>query len=133
MFGRKKKREKFEFEKAIDVQEMLSDLVEKLQLEHIKIDRIFCVRSTGSKTRAYARVWGLSRIFQEAAGLPATYVIEVLAKHYDKLPDREKMKVLIHELMHIPRTFSGALKSHRGPHHRINNREVEKLFQELSK
>lgn len=122
-----------EFIPASDVRKMVLHLVSKLPMPHIKPEGLFFIRSHGSSARAYARVWGLSRIFQIAAGFKPTYVIEVISKYYDKLSEEEKMKVLIHELMHIPKTFSGALKSHRGPHHRINSREVEKWFQQLGR
>lgn len=89
------------------------------------------MRSNGSRARAYARIWGLSRIFQITAGYKPTYVIEVLSKHFDQLNEKEKIKVLIHELLHIPKTFSGALKSHRGRYHRIGKREVDELFNKL--
>ncbi len=131
MFGRKKKRVVVDFQPAADVGAMVTRLVEKLPLPHIKIESLFFIRSEGSSARAYARIWGLSRIFQVAAGFKPTYVIEVISKYYDKLPEEEKIKVLIHELMHIPKTFSGALKPHRGPHHRINKREVEKLLEQM--
>lgn len=129
--SRKPKQKKFEFDTAEDVQKLVTHLINKLDFVHMKADAIHCVRSYGSKARAYARIWGLPRIFQVAAGYKPTYVIEVLSKYYDKLPDEEKTKVLIHELLHIPRTFSGALKSHRGPHHRVNSREVEKWYKKL--
>lgn len=133
IFGKKKKRPKFEFEKAVDVKKIIDKLIKQLPMVHINSAQVFCVRSEGSKARAYARIWGLSRIFQEAAGYKPTYVIEVLAKYYDKLPDEEKIKVLIHELLHIPKTFSGALKSHRGRHHRVDRREVERFYKSLEK
>lgn len=134
MFGkRKKKSVKMDFKIAPDVRKVVEVLVKRLSLEHVDLGSVYFVRSQGSKTRAYARIWGLSRIFQIAAGFKPTYVIEVISKYYDKLPQEEKVKVLIHELMHIPKTFSGALKSHRGPHHRINSREVEKIFKLLEK
>ncbi len=131
LFQKKPKQKKFEFEAADDVQKLITKLIQKLDFAHMKADSIHAVRSYGSKARAYARIWGLPRIFQVAAGYKPTYVIEVLSKYYDKLPDEEKTKVLIHELLHIPRTFSGALKSHRGPHHRVNSREVDKWFKKL--
>ena len=126
-----KKRTKWDFIEADDVKKNICKIVDKLEFEHIDESRIFCVRSQGSKTRAYARVWGLSRIFQVTAGFKPTYVIEVLSEHFDKLNDKEKIKVLIHELMHIPKTFSGSLKSHRGRYHAINSREVDKLFKKM--
>jgi predicted metallopeptidase len=73
------------------------------------------------------RSLGFSKIFHEVAGLPVTYIIEVIHKRYDKLDEREKLKVLVHELMHIPMNFSGALRSHKGKGFAINDREVEKI------
>jgi len=40
------------------------------------------------------------------------------------LDEEEKEKVIIHELMHIPKKFSGGFVPHRG---RINRRRVEKM------
>ena len=124
-------KKKWDFEAADDVHELMIDIVQKLDLNYIRTDRVFCVRSNGSKARAYARIWGLSRIFQVTAGYEPTYVIEVLAQHFDKLTDERKTKVIIHELLHIPMTFSGALRSHRARHFRVDEKEVEKLFDRL--
>ena len=57
------------------------------------------------------------------------HVIEVLSHHFDHLSDDDKTRVIIHELMHIPKNFSGALVPHRGRHTRIDHRTVERLFQ----
>ena len=121
------------YQHAPEVKHTIEVLVDELQLTHIDVSRIHCIRSLDAKTRAYARIWGMSRLFFEVAGIPANYIIEVVAKHYDKLSEREKIKTLIHELMHIPKTFSGALLSHRGPHHLINDREVEKIMRTLKR
>lgn len=122
------KQKPWDFELAEDVQVMMEELVERLELTHIQTKNVFCVRSGGSKARAYARIWGLSRIFQVTAGFSPTYVIEVLTQHFDKLDDERKQKVIIHELLHIPKTFSGALKSHNSRHYQVNDKEVDKLF-----
>src|SRR3989344_601311 len=114
LLQKKPAAKKFEFEAAEDVQKIVTKLIQKLDFVHMKTEAIHCVRSYGSKARAYARIWGLPRIFQVAAGYKPTYVIEVLSKYYDKLPDEEKTKVLIHELLHIPKNFSGSLLSHHG-------------------
>lgn len=116
---------------APEIKKQIEVLVRGLGLTHIKVSYIHCIRSFDAKTRAIARIWGMSRLFKDVVGLDPHYIIEVNAKRFDKQNDREKIKTLIHELMHIPKTFSGALLSHRGPHHSINDREVEKLLRQL--
>jgi predicted metallopeptidase len=115
---------------APDIKARVDKLVAKICFRHIDISRIYCIRSHDAKTRAIARIWGMSKIFHEVAGLPVTYIIEVVSRRFDLLPEREKTKVLIHELMHIPLNFSGALRPHKGPGFRINDREVEKICRE---
>lgn len=116
------------FEQAEDIAVLVKKLVEKLEMGHIVIDQVACVRSRGSVARAYARIWGLARIFQMAFGHKPVYVIEVISEHFDKLHQEEKIKTLIHELLHIPKTFSGALLSHKGRHRHINKRSVQKWY-----
>jgi predicted metallopeptidase len=121
------------YERAPEIKKTIEALVLELQFAHIDVNRIHCIRSFDAKTRAYARIWGMSKLFFEVAGIRANYIIEVVSKRFDKLSEREKIKTLIHELMHIPKTFSGALLSHRGPHHAINDREVEKIIRRIEK
>ena len=111
-----------------EIKRQVDDLIEKLNFTHIKKERVHCIRSFDAKTHAYARIWGMSRLFKEVAGILPHYIIEVNDRYFSKLSEREKMKTLVHELMHIPKTFSGALLSHRGRYHQINNRTVEKLL-----
>jgi predicted metallopeptidase len=103
---------KLGWEKANDVKRDINKVLKVLDFPYIKSNRIFCYRTQGSKSRSYARIWSFPKIFQDALELEPAYVIEVLARHYDKLNDDEKIKVLIHELLHIPRNFSGALVPH---------------------
>ncbi|OGK62775.1 hypothetical protein A2334_00995 [Candidatus Roizmanbacteria bacterium RIFOXYB2_FULL_38_10] len=117
--------------KAPEIKRTIERLVEKLEFTHIKTQNVHCIRSFDAKTRAYARIWGMSKLFHEVAGIEPNYIIEVIAKRFDKLSEREKIKTLIHELMHIPKTFSGALLPHRGRYHHINDREVEKIMKDL--
>lgn len=121
------------YERAPEIKKTIELLITELQFTHIDPTRVHCIRSIDAKTRAYARIWGMSKLFFEVAGIKANYIIEVVAKRFDKLSEREKIKTLIHELMHIPKTFSGALLSHRGPHHAINDREVEKIIRKIEK
>lgn len=116
---------------APDIKKRVGFLVQRLEFSHIKVKNIHCIRSLDAKTRAYARIWGMSRLFTEVVGIEPHYIIEVIAKKFDKLSERDKIKTLIHELMHIPKTFSGALLSHRGRHHAINDRQIEKLYRDF--
>jgi len=116
---------------APEIKEQIELLVKKLNFIHIKTKNIHCIRSFDAKTRAYARIWGMAKLFKEVAGLEPHYIIEVIAKRFDKLNKREQTKTLIHELMHIPKTFSGALLSHRGKNRRINDTEIEKILKNM--
>lgn len=102
-----------DWEKAQDVKSDLTEIVHTLDLPHVDLTRIHCYRTQGSKSRAYARTWGFPKIFQLALGVKPAYVIEVLSKYYDRLDEDNKKKVLIHEILHIPKNFSGALLPHR--------------------
>ncbi len=118
---------------APEIERTVKQLVTKLDFNHMDSSRIHCIRSFDAKTRAYARIWGMSRLFKEVAGLEPHYIIEVNARLFDKLNKREQIKTLIHELLHIPKTFSGALLSHRGHHREISDRQIEKVFKEFLK
>lgn len=128
------------FENADDVKQDFERLVDKLKFSHIDANRVICFRSRGSKSNAIARIWNLPKIWQKALGVKAHYVLEVCSEKYDKLPQEDKLKTLIHEAMHIPKTFSGAVVSHNAVHfdgkgghvrHRIDRRTVEKIFAQL--
>ncbi len=121
-----------DYKPAVDVKKHIHHLIPLLRFTHIDEKRIHCIRSKGSKTRAIARIWGMAKLFKEVAGIEPHYIVEVISERYDKQSDRDKIKTLVHELMHIPKTFSGALLSHRGPYHRINDREVEKLLRKMN-
>jgi predicted metallopeptidase len=117
-----------DWQEAKDVHKDLKHVLQTIDLPYIDIKRIYCYRTTGSKVRAYARTWSFPKIFQQALHVEAAYVIEVLSKHYDKLSDDEKKKVLIHELLHIPKNFSGALLPHK-----TRSRNLESVAKQLFK
>jgi len=120
------------WEKANDVKKDINKILKTIDLPYVKPERIFCYRTQGSKSRSYARIWSFPRIFQDALSLEPAYVIEVLARYYDKLSDEEKIKVLIHELLHIPRNFSGALVPHVTQSRHLG-RTANALFNEYKK
>jgi predicted metallopeptidase len=116
---------------ASDIKQQVDNLIEKLNFTHIKAKNIHCIRSYDAKTRAFARIWGMAKLFKEVVGIEPHYIVEVNGRRFDKLSIRDQTKTLIHELLHIPKTFSGALLSHRGKYHRINDREVERILKDL--
>jgi len=122
------------FKPAPDVQQRLRHIVAKLKedFSHIDADNIVCMRSTNAKTRAYARIWSLPRIWQSALGVEPHYVIEVLSQHFDKQAKEDQDRTLIHELMHIPKTFSGAVKPHRCQGKSIDRHSVEVFYRKLN-
>ena len=115
---------------APEIKKTLLQLINQLELKHIKKNNIHCIRSFDTKTKAVARIWGMAKLFKEVVGIEPHYIIEVNAKRFDKLPEREKIKTLIHELMHIPKTFSGALLSHRGKGRQINDQQIERILKD---
>jgi predicted metallopeptidase len=115
------------FEKAPDIQEQIGEIVDVLGFEHIRHERVVCYRSTKSTSDALARMWSLPRIWQDALGVKAHYILEVLAEAYDDLPVEEKEKTLIHELMHISKKFTGSLVPHNCFGKKIDGRTVGKM------
>ncbi len=122
------KSTKLEWEDANDVKIKVRKILKVLDFPHIKAENIHYYRTEGSKSRAYARIWAMPKIFQRALNLEPHYVIEVLAKYYDRLDEDEKSKVIIHELLHIPNNFSGALVPHKTRSRHLG-KTANKLFE----
>lgn len=123
----KRKSGKLEWRKDCELQIAMHTIVSSLKLEHINTKRIFCYRTHGAKAHAYARIWAFPKIFQQVLTLEPAYVIEVLSEKFDKLSEDDKTKVIIHELLHIPKNFSGSLLPHTYGGKKID-KEVDRLF-----
>jgi len=121
------------FQKAPDIQKRITLLIKNLSLLHVDHRRVVAFRSFGSKARARARIWSFPRIWQKALQVRPHYCVEVLSERFDCLSKDEQTKILIHELLHIPKNFSGALLSHRGRGRRIDRRKVERFFKKLKR
>jgi|SRR5579871_4249519 len=117
---------------APEIKQDLVDILTTITLPHIDVEKISCYRTIGSTSRSYARIWAFPKIFQKALNIKPHYVIEVLSKYYDKLTPDEQKKVLIHELLHIPKNFSGALAPHKTKSRHIG-RLTNQLFKEYQK
>jgi predicted metallopeptidase len=108
----KSNNNKVEWKAAPDIKKRVNSLVDGLDEKLFIKGRIFCFRSLNTHTRAIARIWGFSRIWQIALNQEPAYALEVISERFDKLSEREQDKVLLHELAHIPNNFSGALVPH---------------------
>ena len=118
-----------EYVEAPDVKRLVDEIADSLGFFHVVPQFMFCFRSKGSKSkRIIARIHGLGRIWQEALSLPPAYAIEVISERYDKLSEMEKEKTLIHELLHVPKGFTGGFRPHRGY---IDQKTIEKLHRVL--
>jgi len=118
-----------EFEIDKEIHKKIIEILKKIDRPYIKPEQIVCFKSKGSKSKARARIWSLPRIWQKALKVKPHYCIEVLSEKFDRLSNQEQIKILIHELMHIPKTFSGALLPHTGRGNvKINSRTVNELF-----
>jgi predicted metallopeptidase len=116
---------------APDVKRLVDEILDNLEFFNVVSQFVFCVRSRGSKSRrTIARIHGLGRIWQEALRLAPSYVIEVISERYDKLSEGDKEKTMIHELLHIPKGFSGGFRPHKGY---VDQKTVEHLFSTLQK
>lgn len=123
-----KKRLQYTLEPAPDIEKIARKLIKSLSFDYVDPDRLVFMRSVGATSRARARIWSFPKIWQMALKKPAYYIIEVLSQHFDHLSEDDRTRIIIHELMHIPKNFSGALVPHRGIHKRIDNRTVETMF-----
>lgn len=115
------------YERAKDLEEKIKDIVEKLEIKYVNIERIACFRSYGTNSRrVIARCHGLPKVMQLGMNTDAFYVIEVLSERFDRMSEEEKTKVLIHELLHIPKSFGGGFRQHDY----VNRRTVERFYSE---
>lgn len=124
-----RKRKIIVYEEAPDLKELVLDIAKTLGLKHIKPEFLACVRSRNASTNAIARCYGLSRIFQYAFKLSPRYVIEVVSEKFDKLKEEEKVKTLIHELLHIPKNFGGGFRHHDY----VNDNRIDRLYKEYTR
>jgi len=97
---------------APDLQDRMIEIVQTLGLTHVDTNRVKCFRSKGSSTRRIlARCHTIGKLMQKAMNANPHYAIEFL-EAFEKLHKEEQDRVIIHELMHIPKTFGGGFRQH---------------------
>ncbi|MBU3906969.1 MAG: metallopeptidase [Nanoarchaeota archaeon] len=117
------------YEHAPDLQ-AIADEISKLLFPHIRTWRVKCFRGYGSSSRGtIARCHALGKLMQKALETPPVYALEFLSERFDKMPEEEKIKVIIHELMHIPKAFGGGFKHHDF----VTDRNVNIFYKEYQK
>jgi predicted metallopeptidase len=117
------------YELAPDIEAQLKRIARRLKMDHIDLSRVKGIRSYGSSSvGVIARCHALPKVMQLALEIQAHYVIEILSEAYNRLPKEEQIKILIHELMHIPETFGGGFRMHKD---HVTRRNVEKLYRKL--
>ena len=100
------------YEIAPDIQK-ISEEISRFLFPHVKIERMKCFRSHGSSSKGtIARCHTIGKLLQKAMDTEAFYALEFISERFDKLPEEEKVKTIIHELMHIPQTFGGGFRHH---------------------
>lgn len=101
----------------------------ELGMNYIQAENIACIKSFGSKSkRVIARIHSKQKVIQIAFNEKAAYVIELVSEKFDKLSEEEKTKTIIHELMHIPKSFGGGFRHHKGY---ITQAKVEANYKKL--
>ena len=100
------------YEPAPDIQKIAEEM-SKMLFPHIILERVKCFRSYGSSSRStIARCHAMGKLMQKATGIKAHYALEFISERFEKLSSEEKIKTIIHELMHIPKSFGGGFKHH---------------------
>lgn len=113
---------KYEFSPSLQA---LAEDISKRIFPHIRVNRIKCYRSYGSSTKnTIARCHALGKLMQKAIGIEPFYALEFLGEQFNTMDTEEKVKVVIHELMHIPESFGGGFKHHDV----VTDKNVEKAY-----
>ncbi|MFH1238403.1 MAG: putative metallopeptidase [archaeon] len=111
---------------APDIQKIAEEIVEKLGWNHILLEHVAFIRSFGSSARrTIARCHALGKAMQIGMDRKkGFYLIEVISEKFDRLSSNEQLKVTIHELMHIPKSFGGGFIHHN----KVHDKSVEQIY-----
>jgi len=117
------------YEFAQDIQEIAEEISQML-FPHIRINRIKCFRGYGTSSKnTVARCHALGKLMQKAMGVEAFYALEFLSERFDRFSKEDQLKTIIHELMHIPKSFGGGFKHHDW----VTERNINMYFKEYNR
>jgi len=116
---------------ALDIEKIAKEIVYLLNWRHINLEQVGFLRSTGSTARGtIARCHALGKAMQLAMKRDTSfYLVEVISERFDKLPREEQVEVMVHELMHIPKTFGGGFVHHD----RVSDKAVKNVYNDYCK
>ena len=118
---------KYEF--APDIQRIAEE-VSQMLFPHIRMNRVMCFRGYGTSSRnTVARCHALGKLMQKAMGVEAFYALEFLSERFDRFSKEDQLKTIIHELMHIPKSFGGGFKHHNW----VNEKNINMYFKEYNR
>ena len=117
-----------DWEIAPDILKIINKILQTDLFPHIPKGKITAIRGHGTTSRAIARIWSLPRPWQMALSISPQYIIEVIAERFDRMSTQDQERTLIHELMHIPKSFSGALVPHRNRGRHVNSQNVDIIY-----
>ena len=115
-----------EYHRDIDWEQKAKKIASELGMP-FDLTRIACMRSSGSKSNALARCHTVPKIMQKALQMEGYYVIEIVSENFDELDEKEQVKTIIHELMHIPKSMGGGFRQHDY----VCNRNVDSMYKRL--
>ena len=115
-----------EYHRDIDWEQKAKKIAAELGMP-FDLTRIACMRSRGSTSNALARCHTVPKIMQKALQMDGFYVIEIVSENFDELDEKEKVKTIIHELMHIPKSMGGGFRQHDY----VCNRNVDSMYKRL--
>jgi predicted metallopeptidase len=118
------------YNEAVDIKEKIRKIVSVLDMKHVNLSRVFCIRSHDSSSRnIVARCHALPKIMQQVLNIEPAYIIEILSEKFDTMSEEEQMKTLIHELLHVPQTFGGGFRHHDF----VRRSTIEKFYRQFKK
>ena len=105
------------------------DVVRRLGLGHVELDRISVLKSSGSKSRrTIARIHTIGKVMQIGMQQKPFYTIELISEQFDRRSEEEKTKTIIHELLHIPKSFGGGFRHHK---QHVNRLTIDEAYKKL--
>lgn len=113
------------YHEADDIKAKVRRIVEVMDMKYVNINRVFFIRSHESSSRnIIARCHALPKILQQVLEIEPAYVIEILSEKFDKMSEEDQVKTLIHELLHIPKSFGGGFRHHDF----VQRRTIDKFY-----